>query len=146
MEVYDGNSEKLLHWSVSTRLAVCCSVTKDSMQTGDFYQKSQTLKPGSRLKLRCDSPVRKLFFSCHDDVYLLPRKQEVHSTDRKRTSTGLTTDRGANSRKLTPRYYPQQQMYEHNISWQQRLFKKKKECLLSQRILTHSPKKWLLRF
>ena len=93
MEVYDGNSEKLLHCSVSTRLAVCCSVTKDSMQTGDFYQKSQTLKPGSRLKLRCDSPVRKLFFSCHDDVYLLPRKQEVYSTDRKRTSTGLTTDR-----------------------------------------------------
>lgn len=81
-----------------------------------FYQKRQTLKPGSRLKLRCDSPVRKLFFSCHDDVYLLPRKQEVHSTDRKRTSTGLTTDRGANSRKLTPRYHPQQQVYEHNIS------------------------------
>ena len=53
---------------------------------------------------------------------------------------------GANSRKLTPPYQPQQQIYEHNISWQQSLFKKKKECPLSQRILKHSRQKWLLRF
>ena len=72
----------VVHCSVSTRLAVCCSV-KDSKQTGDFHQESQTLKPWRRLTLS-DSPVRKSFFSCHNDVYLLPRKQEVYSTDRRK--------------------------------------------------------------
>lgn len=128
---------KVVHCSVSTRLAVCCWVTKDSMQTDDFYQKSQTLKP--EVGLHWVTRRSENYFLVVITTLISYRENRKYKQmirmKAEGTSTGWTTDRVCREffveiksalvlcsfswrlfKKTNTTQHPQQRVYEHNIS------------------------------
>ena len=164
MEVYDGNSETLY-------TAQCPQGSQFVVELLKIPCKRviSIKKPKKNLK---NPEVGSNWVTRRSESYVLVATTTFISYRENRkyiqltegNSTGLTTDRVCKEffvsikstlvlrswswrlfKKTNTTLHPQQQMYEHNISWQLS-FKKNKECPLSQRILKHSRKKWLVRF